>query len=188
MKREELKKLGLNDEQIEAVMKSHGLATGELTQNVTALTTERDSLQTQVSTYETQLSEIKGDAEAAPALREKIEKIEAEQAKAKTESEAEKQKISKAYEVRLGLLDANARNAKAVMALIDDDLIDFDKSGKLTGLTEQIERIKADESTSFLFQSAEESKAKPKITIGQNATGASATGEVDPFEAILEKI
>ena len=44
------------------------------------------------------------------------------------------------------------------MGLLDKDKIKFDKDGKLTGLDEQIEAIKKEDS--FLFKAAEPNKPK----------------------------
>lgn len=50
------------------------------------------------------------------------------------------------------LLKADARNIKAVMALIDNESISIDDNGNVLGIKEQIEDLKENEATSFLFK------------------------------------
>ena len=48
---------------------------------------------------------------------------------------------------------AQARNPKAVKALLDRDALKYDK-GKIIGLEEQLETLKKNEDSAFLFGSA----------------------------------
>lgn len=55
--------------------------------------------------------------------------------------------------IRLAIAKSGTLSEKALMGLLDKDKIKFDKDGKLTGLDEQIEAIKKEDS--FLFKAAE---------------------------------
>ncbi len=61
------------------------------------------------------------------------------------------------YEVENALIKNKAKNVKAVSALIDYDLIKNTDNG-LSGLDEQIENLKTDEKTAFLFESNNDAK------------------------------
>lgn len=186
MNREALKALGLNDEQVDAVMAAHGQATGTLTQQVTELTTERDNLQTQVSNYGTQIEELK--TTSGEELTSKIEEIKQAQAAKLAENEQAMAELKKGYEVRLALQAAGARNAKAVEALLDRSIIKVE-DGKVVGINEQIENLKNGEDTSFLFQEAQATQqAKPAITFSSNSNDPAVVKEKDAFEAMFESI
>lgn len=59
MKREDLKKLGLSDEQIEGVMSSaHGKDITSLQEKVNGLTSERDGLKSQLDERDQQLVDL----------------------------------------------------------------------------------------------------------------------------------
>lgn len=58
--------------------------------------------------------------------------------------------------IQLAIAKSGTLSEKALMGLLDKDKIKFDKDGKLTGLDEQIEAIKKEDS--FLFKAAEPEK------------------------------
>lgn len=186
MNREALKSLGLNDEQIDAVMAAHGQATGNLTQQVAELTTERDNLQNQVTNYGTQIEELK--TKSGEELTNKIEEIKQDQAAKLAENEKAMAELKKGYEVRLALQEAGARNAKAVEALLDPSIIKIE-DGKVVGISEQIENLKNGEDTSFLFQEAQATQPpKPAITFSTNSSDPTVVTDKDPFDLMFESI
>lgn len=174
MKREELKDLGLSEDQIDKVMASHGKDIGGLQSQVTNLTTERDSLKDQAAestkTIEGLKKQAKGNEDAQKAIEEWQQKAEAAQQSLAT--------TQKNNAIELALRDAGARNAKAVGALLDQDTIKFE-DGKLSGLKEQLEAVKKD--NDFLFQPEKPNESKPKntptITVGGNPDPKSSPDE-----------
>lgn len=60
--------------------------------------------------------------------------------------------------IQLAIAKSGTLSEKALMGLLDKDKIKLDKDGKLTGLDEQIEAIKKEDS--FLFKAAEPNKPK----------------------------
>ena len=62
MKREDLKEMGLNDDQIASVMTAYGKEMNPLKEQVDNLTSERDSLQQQVSDRDGQLDDLRKNA------------------------------------------------------------------------------------------------------------------------------
>lgn len=189
--REFLKGLGLSDEDIEKIMAEHGKATNDLNKQVETLTTERDDLKEQVETGANDLAELKKDAEKVPELKEKIEKMETSQADATKASEAKIAEVQKGYEVKLALAAAGAKNDKAVKALIDLEKVSLDATGKVIGLSEQLDALKEDESTSFLFHEQQDPEQqetkKKKITFGDNSNGSNGATEKDPFEEAMKE-
>lgn len=60
--------------------------------------------------------------------------------------------------IQLAIAKSGTLSEKALMGLLDKDKIKFDKDGKLTGLDEQLEAIKKEDS--FLFKAAEPNEPK----------------------------
>ena len=81
----------------------------------------------------------------------KINGEDIENAKADYESELNRLKID--FAVEKALTGANARNIRAVKALLDLADAKLDKDGTVKGLSEQINNLAADEGTKFLFDS-----------------------------------
>lgn len=63
--------------------------------------------------------------------------------------------IKLGYEVENMLNIYNVKTNKAVKALLNMDEIKFDENGKLTGIKEQLESLKADKDTEYLFNKQE---------------------------------
>lgn len=81
-------------------------------------------------------------------LNSEISKISAERDKAVADYNS--LKIDSAVEAEL--LRADARNIKAVKALIDNKGISLDEKGNVFGIKEQIDLLRENEETSFLFK------------------------------------
>lgn len=65
--------------------------------------------------------------------------------------------------IQLAIAKSGTLSEKALMGLLDKDKIKFDKDGKLTGLDEQIEAIKKEDS--FLFKTAEPEKPNKGVDV-----------------------
>lgn len=83
MKREELKKLGLTDEQIDAIMDEHGKEINaqkaiveQKDQQITALTTERDGLKTQVADRDKDIADLKKQSGDNEELNTKLSELQ----------------------------------------------------------------------------------------------------------------
>lgn len=149
MNREELKTLGLTDEQIEAVMKSHGKSVNELKEQAG----EVDTLQSQIDDYKQQLTERDTQLEElkkvdAEGLQAKIDELQTANEKAETEYEEKLHKQAFDFKLKEALVDARVRNPKAVQALLDVESIKLD-GDKLLNLDNQLETLK--ESDAYLF-------------------------------------
>lgn len=181
MNRDELKELGLNDEQIEAVMKSHGQVVNATKEELTSAQSERDSLKQQLSDRDDQLDELKGKAQGNEELQSTIEALKEanNQAKQAYEKQLHDQKFN--YELERSLMTAKAKNPKAVKALLDTDTIKLNEEGQLIGLTEQLNSLL--ESDSYLFaEEGQTPQSAPSHTPGSNQK-TNTPKHVDPYEA-----
>ena len=66
--------------------------------------------------------------------------------------------------IKLAITSAKPRNEKALMALLDTDIVKLNDDGTVTGLKEQLENIKKD--NGFLFE--EEKKETEDVNLGGN--------------------
>ena len=90
----------------------------------------------------------------------------------KQQAEADRKKLEAMqfnFALEKGVSAANPRNAKAVMALIDRDKLKF-AGGELIGLEKQLDELKKNENTAFLFSPAE--KLKTGMSHQNNGDGA----------------
>lgn len=160
MKRSELEALGLNKEQVDEVIKINGAdienakKTAEAeTQNVQK---EVDSLKGQVKERDKQLETLKATAGDNEALTKQIADLQAENATAKEAHESEMTRLKVDFAVEKALAGANAKNVKAVKALLDLEDAKLDKEGNVKGLQEQIDKLTASDDTKFLFEVPEQ--------------------------------
>lgn len=149
MKREELKELGLNDDQIAAVMTSYGKEVNPLKEQVDSLTSERDNLKQQVSDRDGQLDDLRKNAGKNEELQATIKQLQDDNKAAAAKYQNDLAAKEKGYKIEGALRDAKAKNVKAVLSLIDTEKVSVQKDGTLDGLTDQIEAVK--KSDSYLF-------------------------------------
>lgn len=189
MKREELKGLGLSDEQVDKVMGIHGTDVNELKGQVSQLTTERDGLKQRASDSDKQLNELKSAHKNDKDFQAEIDKLKADN-KAKDDAASKQLKETQLnYQTELALVKAGALNTKAASALIDKDKLGLDEKGNVTGLDEQLEALKSDDNSKFLFKAKEAQKPNdtPPITVPGNPN-PNANGTLNPATATYEEL
>src|SRR5690625_8024086 len=127
MNREQLKELGLTDEQIEKVKKEHGKSVNELKGQVDeleSLKAQNEDLNKQLTERDEQLEELKKvDAEG---LQAKIDELQQVNEQTKTEYEEKLQQQAFEHRLENTLKDSGVRNVKAVKALLDTETIKLD--------------------------------------------------------------
>ncbi len=153
MKREFLKELGLNDEQIDKVMAENGKDIEKYKNLSETKETELKTVKEQLEDANTQIEsfkemDIEGIKAAADEYKEKYET-------AKTEAEKELEKIKFNHAIEKALTGAKAKNVKAVKALLDLEGLKI-KDDEIVGLKEQLESLQEDHD--YLFGNEEESK------------------------------
>lgn len=158
MKTEELKEIGLNDEQIAAVFKLRGKEVedyNQLKNNFETLKTENENYKSQVASANEQIEAFKDmDIESIKASAEEY-KNKYEQAQIKAKEDMDNITLNNAID--LGLVNAGSRNLKATKALLDIDSLKGSKNLN-DDLKAQIEGLK--ESDSYLFKGQEEPKQR----------------------------
>lgn len=167
MNREELKALGLSDEQIEKVMAAHGKVVNTTKEQLDSVTTERDDLKQQIQDRDTQLEDLKKQATGNEDLQKQIQQLQDDNEKIKNDYETKIQQQAFEHSLEKALSGAKVRNPKAAKALLDLESIKLD-GDKLLGLEDQLKAIK--ESDPYLF--AEEKQGGPSYSTGQHQKGS----------------
>lgn len=177
MNREFLKEQGLTDEQIEAVMKEHGKSINDIKKKadrVDGLESQIEDLTGQIQERDGQLEELKKvDAEG---LQAKIDELQQANETTATEYEEKLSKQAKDFAIESALRDAQAKNPKAVKALLDMENIKLDGE-TLLGLDDQLTAIK--ESDPYLFGAVSTGGNDPQIFAPGNPNGGG--NEKNPF-------
>lgn len=163
MKKEDLIKLGIDDETAQKIIVLHGQDIEGHKTRLSAAQTEADGLKSQLTEANKAIDGFKGmDIEGVKKSADEW-KTKAEQAA----SEAQKQVAALKFDHALNgaLSGAKAKNAKAVKALLDMNGLKFnDADGSVVGLDEQLKKVK--ETNDYLFES---DVPTPKIVTGGNS-------------------
>lgn len=184
MNRDFLKELGLTDEQADKVVAKHGEAIQSVNSKLANAESQVESLNSQVKDRDTQIATLSDQAGNSDEMKKQIEDL---QSTIKTNDEQAAQNLLQVKQdnaIQNYLKDAGARDVKAILPFVDSDTIKYDDDkGELTGLSEQVEKIKGDHD--YLFQE-EEKPNEPGINITPkgNPDGA-PTAKPDAFAQAL---
>lgn len=184
MKREELKELGLTDEQIGSVMALHGVTVNELNSKVSTAEQQATQYQEQLEKNQNELNDFKANAKGNEDLTKQLEDLQSKFDETKTSSEQQIADLKKSSAIDLALTQAGAKNIKAAKALLDSESLELTDEG-LKGLDEQLAALK--ESDGYLFGSNEPVPPNPegkKATFGGNPSSGQNVEE-DAFAKAL---
>ncbi|OJG40486.1 hypothetical protein RV02_GL002044 [Enterococcus gilvus] len=184
MKREELKELGLTDEQIGSVMALHGVTVNELNSKVSTAEQQATQYQEQLEKNQSELDDFKAKSKGNEDLEQQVTDLQTRLDQNKTDSEQQIADIKKSSAIDLALTQAGAKNIKAAKALLDGESLELAEGG-LKGLDDQLAALK--ESDGYLFDSNEPAPPKPgnkKATFNGNASSVQNVEE-DAFAKAL---
>lgn len=164
MKREELQAQGLTDEQINFVMAQNGrdIENAKQASGSTEAANEKaraDRLQAQVDQITIDLAAAQETASSAAALRKSFDELTAKH-----------NATIKANAIRDALAEYKPRDASMLARLLDTDKITIESDGKVTGLKEQVEPLKAN--SGYLFADTPDST-------GGSPSGGNSGGTFD---------
>lgn len=170
MKRSELEALELTKEQVDAVIKINGddieNAKKVAEAETKSVQNEVDALKGQIKDRDKQLETLKATAGDNEELSKQIADLQAENTTAKQTHEAEMTRLKVDFAVEKALTGANAKNVKAVKALLDLDDAKLDKEGNVKGLQEQIDKLLAADDSKFLFEVPEQGQQQQQTFKG----------------------
>lgn len=149
MELKDLTALGITEEQANKVLEQH---TAELTAEQQKYTDLNAELETAKGTITELTDKVKAfDGEDIEGLKKAESDWES-----KYNADIAALKLDKALE--LSLAGAKARDVDIVKSQLDSSLLKLDDDGKITGLTEQLDKLKADKA--FLFADGDEPTAR----------------------------
>lgn len=175
MTKEELKALGLTDEQVEAVAKDYDnyVPKAEHDQQKTAL----EQAQKEQKQVAKELETLKKNNANNEELTKQIETMKAEAEKRQKDYDANIKQMKLDAAVDKSIMGAKAKNSKAVKALLDLTGAEVGDDGTVKGLDDQLKKLQ--ESDAYLFEAAEKHHidgVKPQdgtdADDGQNLTDA----------------
>ena len=173
MTKDELKALGLTDEQADKVLdgykgyvpKARFDEVNEAKKNAEALVKERGG----------QIEKLKTENAGNEDLKKQIEELQKTNEKTVAEKDAEIKKIRIDNAVNSALTAAGGKNNKAVLPFLKLDDAEFDDDGKIKELDKQIDALKTSEESAFLFNASKPAKkmagATPKGDKGDGKKG-----------------
>ena len=160
MKTEELKAKGLTDEQISFVMAEHGKGLTKLQNDNAALTAERDEWKGKAETAEGTLKNFEGiDPQN---IQKELDdwKTKYSDLEKKSKEEKEKRDFNEALKTALENVKFSSEAArKAIMAEISEAGLKT-RDGKILGLNDLLDSIKAKDATAFVDKNKDEKKAR----------------------------
>lgn len=148
MTREELKALGLSDEQIEKIVDDYGknyVSKGQFNQK----NEESKTLKGELDNYKNEIDKLKKDNKDNQSLVEQIDALKNQATEREKTYKAQAKQMQVNNLVELSLIKNKAKNTTAAKALLKDldkaEIVD----GDIKGLSEQIEALK--KSDAYLF-------------------------------------
>lgn len=177
MKREELKALGLTDEQINEVMKVNGTDIEAVKTKATDLETQMKALNDSIKERDTQLESLKATSGDAESLKSQIAALQETNTKQAQESAAKLKEIQVNSAIKLALTN-KVHDADIVAGLIAKDKLLIQDDGSILGLDDQIKTLQ--ESKKFLFtEQGAPGEGTPGFKIGNPGTGDTGAAGID---------
>ena len=101
MKREQLKELGLTDEQVNSVMGLHGQTVTELNKTLATAEQERDQFKEQLDSNQTELDALKESAKGNEELTQQLAELQEKFDSVKNDSETKLAEQQKDFAIKL---------------------------------------------------------------------------------------
>lgn len=177
MKREELRALGLTDEQIEKVMAEHGKSLTEVNAKLSAAEESKKALETQLAARDKDIKELKKGSEDNAELTKKYEELESKYKQEKADYEQQIKDTNLNHAVDMALT-GKVHDAGIVRGLLDRTKLTIDEQGQLGGLDEQLKGLS--ESKPFLFIPTEGNTGTNPSFNGARPAGGQPTPQVTP--------
>ncbi len=169
MKKEALMELGLTEELAEKTAAALGeeLKGFVPKSRFDEVLEERNGLRAAGSEAEKRLAELEAAAGERETLLGRVEELQSELARKDELHAAEKRSAALESAIRLALTDAH--DAALAASLVDRDGLDLDEQGNVTGLSEQLDALRA--AKPFLFR-----RAAPGFAVGMPPARSGAMG------------
>ncbi len=191
MKREDLRKIGLTDEQVDQVMAINGddvnaskAIIAQRDEQIKTLTTERDGLKDQVAARDKDIADIKKTAGDNSALTQQLSELQTKynEDTAKLQKSLDDQARAHAIEGLFGKIEFTSAFAKrAAMKEFEAAGLEF-KDGKFADADATIAKMKKDNPDAFKAETKPDpTPPKPKFTNPMSGGDGDNGGNTNPF-------
>ncbi len=182
MKREELRDLGLNDEQVDGVLAKHHQdikRSEDKLEELQQLSVENDELKGQLKERDADMKKLQKATADNEELTAQVTELK-DKYKKSEETFNEKlnaTKIENAIVAKLG--ETKARDTTVVKKLIDMDAVSLAEDGSVTGLDDQIDSLQKEQAYLFEGETQQKGYTPAGGDTGSDNSFANALGIVD---------
>lgn len=153
MTNEQLKEIGLDEDQIKKVMELKGKAIKE-SGKADELKTERDNLQAQLDERNKDLKKLQKSSENNVELTKELESLKEKYDKSQADNAANLASVKLEGAVNNALGKTTARNKDVVKKLLNLESIKMNEDGSLDGIDDQLKQLEQD--NAYLFDKGED--------------------------------
>lgn len=180
MKKEDLLKLGLNEE---LAAKVEAASAEELKGFIPKarfdeVNTEKKRLETTLTERNNELETLKNSSGDADALRQQISELQTQYQQKDADHAKEILQLKVDNAVAAALVEAKAKNQKAVKALLNLEGAQLLEDGSIKGLADQLKALAEAPDSKFMFESDE--TKKPAFKGAKSGEGSNEDGDKKP--------
>lgn len=180
MKKEDLVKLGLDEE---TVAKVEAASTEELKGFIPKarfdeVNNEKKRLETTLAERNTELETLKNSSGDAETLKKQISDLQEQYQQKDAAHAAEIKQLKLDAAIEAALTDSKAKNHKAVRALLNLEGAELLEDGTVKGLSDQLKALAQAEDSKFMFESA--TKQKPNFKGAKTGESGNEEGDKTP--------
>ena len=175
MKRNQLKDLGLNEDQIKAVMDLNGEDINNAKSGNDAIVEENNALKAQIAERDKDLKNLRKNAKDNEELSNSYKELEAKYKNDTADLTNKLNQTRLTSAVDRALNASKVRDTKAIKGFLDMDKVKLDEQGNLSGLDEQIKEIH--QTAPYIFDEGTKQNYEPN-----NGTPANT----DPVQAMVD--
>ena len=141
MKREQLKELGLNDDQIQKIMDLNGEDINKAKSSNAETLEENEALKAQIKERDKDLNHLRKNAKDNEELSNSYKELETKYKNDTADLTNKLNQTRLTSAVDRALSASKVRDTKAIKGFLDMDKVKLDEQGNLSGLDEQIKEI-----------------------------------------------
>lgn len=175
MKRNQLKDLGLDEDQIKAVMDLNGEDINNAKSGNDAIVEENNALKAQIAERDKDLKNLRKNAKDNEELSNSYKELEAKYKNDTADLTNKLNQTRLTSAVDRALNASKVRDTKAIKGFLDMDKVKLDEQGNLSGLDEQIKEIR--QTAPYIFDEGTKQNYEPN-----NGTPATT----DPIQAMVD--
>lgn len=175
MKRNQLKDLGLDEDQIKAVMDLNGEDINNAKSGNDAIVEENNALKAQIAERDKDLKNLRKNAKDNEELSNSYKELEAKYKNDTADLTNKLNQTRLTSAVDRALSASKVRDTKAIKGFLDMNKVKLDEQGNLSGLDEQIKEIR--QTAPYIFDEGTKQNYEPN-----NGTPATT----DPIQAMVD--